>query len=41
MDFEEQVEIERRQDSADLAGHLAAACQAHCDSTPPDVHRRI
>ena len=28
----EQVEIIRRQDSANLADHSAAACQAHCDS---------
>ena len=40
VDAEEQVEIERRQDSANLAGHSAAACQAHCDSTPPDVVSR-
>ena len=37
VDVKEQVEIERRQDSANLVGHSAAACQTHCDSTPPDV----
>ena len=37
VDVEEQVETERRQYSANLAGHSAAA---HCDSTPPDVVSR-
>jgi len=40
VDVEEQVETERRQDSANLAEHSAAACQAHCDLTPPDVVSR-
>ena len=40
LDVEEQADIERLQDSANLAGHSAAACQAHCDSTTPDVVSR-